>query len=124
MMMRDLAQQLGSFELSFQDILLAAFAHSIAPIRNSLDLLQQLAVAIENLLGLLEIGDLKVRFLHLLKNRAPDHFKLFPADCGILPGGFALEFQLSRILHVLRDPESNVGELAIAIPGEGPRTAD
>ena len=123
-MMRDLAQQLGSFELSFQDILLAAFANPIAPVRDFLDLFKKLAVAVENLQGLLDVSDLKVSFLHLLKNGAPDGFELLPADRGILLGGFALELQLSRIRQVLRDPESDVGEIAVAESGKRSRTAN
>src|ERR1700674_1038335 len=96
-MMRNLAQQLGSFELSFQHILLAALADAIPPIRDSLDLFKQPAIAVENLQGLLDIGDLKVRFLHLLKDGAPYGFEFLPAYGGVLLGGFALELQLSRI---------------------------
>ena len=113
-MMRDLAQQLGSFELSFQDILLAAFANPITSIRDFLDLFKKLTVAVENLQGLLDVGDLKVSVLHLLKNGAPDGFELLPADRSILLGGFALELQLSRIGQVLRNSKSNVGEITVA----------
>src|SRR5579863_6252026 len=103
-MMGDLAQQLGSFELSFQDVLLGSFADPIAPIRDFLDLFKKLTVAVENLQGLLHISDLKVSVLHLLKNGAPDGLELLPADRRILLGSFALEFQLSGIGQILRDP--------------------
>ena len=77
-MMRDFTQQLGSFELSFQHILLTALANAIASVCDFLDLFKKLTVAVENLQGLLDISDLKVRFLHLLKNGAPVRLRASP----------------------------------------------
>src|SRR6185437_2586478 len=112
------------FKLSFQHILLLTLSNTIAGIGNFLDLIEELAISVENLQRLLNVGGLKVGFLHLLNNQTLHRFELGPADGGVLLCGFAFELQLSRIRKILRDAESHISEVAIAVAGKRPRTAD
>src|SRR6266849_4220188 len=124
MMHGDFAKQLRFLELCLEDVLLRSHAGTVPGVGGLFHLLEQLAVLFEDRECFGEIRELEVRALELSEDGTAHGFDLLLQNIRVAFRNLTLQAQLARVRNILRDPEAEVGKVAVGVAGEGTRAAD
>ena len=124
MVVRELLQNLGVLQLSFQHILLVALAHAVTCLGRLLYLAQQLVTPLQNPEGLLNVGQVEIDHLEISHYRSADRIGLRFHRVRFVFGNTGAQLPFARVRDVLRRAEPDVREVAIAVTRERAWAAD
>jgi hypothetical protein len=111
-------------ELRLEDVLLRSLAGTVAGVGRLFHLLEQLAVLFEDRECSGEIGELEIRALELSEDGAAHGLDLLLRNIGVAFRNLTLQSQLASVWNVLRDPEAEIGKVAVGVAGKGAWAAD
>jgi len=118
MVVCDLLKNLRVLQLSLQHILLVTLTHAIACLGRLLHLIQQRATSLQNPDRLLNVGEAEIDHLEIAHDRSADGIGLRFDGLRFVFGDIGAQLPLAGIGNVLRRPEPDVGEIAVAVARE------
>src|SRR6266699_1603204 len=124
MMHGDFANQLRFLQLRLKDVLLCSQAGTVAGVGGLFHLLEQLAVLFEDRECFGEVRELEIRALQLSEDGAAHGLDLLLRNIRFASRNLTLQSQLAWVRNVLRDPEAEIGKVAVGVAGKGAWAAD